>query len=239
MPVLACRRSTDVTSTRSRSGPKTVSPRRRPLKRCPSLPSSASTGARTDASTTSTFVVQGGNGVFRGKLTLAAMLESIQHLVHRRRYCDQGELSGKELLERLPCLLSPAEQSLMDFVRDVSHLHVRHACIIHALDGSDASFSLILAASLTELRRARRRPALGSAARSALTYQAGIGRTTERIAPSLLGSDSGIEWLTVVQNGFFGAGFEPCRLGEIEINRRIPANYMDRHTNSLGTPNPA
>ena len=178
--MLAWRRSAEVTSTRRRSGPKTVSPRRRSRKRCPSLPSSASTGARTDASTTSTFVVQRGNGVLRGKLTLAAMLDSIEHLVHRRRYCDQGELSGKELLERLPCLLSPAEQSLMDFVRDVSHLHVGHACIIHALDGSDASFSLILATRLTELRRARRRPALGSAARSAEPIKEGIGRTTER-----------------------------------------------------------
>jgi hypothetical protein len=79
----------------------------------------------------------------------------------------------------LPCLLSPAEQSLMDFVRDVPHLHVRHACIIHALDGSDARFSLILAANLTELRRARRRSALGSAARSALTYRGGVGRAND------------------------------------------------------------
>ena len=69
------------------------------------------------------------------------MLESIQHLVDRRCHCDQGELSGKELLERLPCLRSPAEQSLMDFVRDVAYLHVRHACIIHAPRGKVKVFA--------------------------------------------------------------------------------------------------
>ena len=42
------------------------------------------------------------------------------------------EPGGEELLEGLSGTLGPVDQGGVDVVRDVSDLHVRHACTLHA-----------------------------------------------------------------------------------------------------------
>lgn len=118
-------RSTATTSTRSKSGPAAVSPQSRSRNRRPSGPASATTGASTEASTTSTFLVECLDRGLRRQRTLRTPLDPVADLLHRRRRCDLCELCGEELLKRLAGLLRSADQHLMDLVRNISYLTSR------------------------------------------------------------------------------------------------------------------
>ena len=107
-PLLAWRRRTDVTSIRRRSGPAIDSPWKRSLNRRPSSPASASAGASTEASTTSTFLVDRLDSALGGKPALRTMFDPLEYLVDRWSRRDQRELCCEKLLERLTSLFGTA-----------------------------------------------------------------------------------------------------------------------------------
>jgi len=108
-PISAWRWMTAVTSTRKRSGPAIDSLRKRFLKRLPSWPESAIAGARTDASTTSTFHLYCLNGTIGRYATLRTTFYSLDHLLDGGCCSDQSKLCREELLQRLTSLLSTAD----------------------------------------------------------------------------------------------------------------------------------
>jgi uncharacterized damage-inducible protein DinB len=65
-------------------------------------------------------------------MSLSTALDPIEHLVEGRRLRYERQLRREELLKRLPRPLCASHQGFVDFRRNVAHLHVRHACILHA-----------------------------------------------------------------------------------------------------------
>ena len=155
-------RSTERTSIRSRSGAANTSSRTRTPRHRPSGPPSATIGATTDASTTSTLGFECSDGISGADATLATTLDRVEGLIERGGGRDQHELLREELLEGFSCALCATRQLCMDVIGNIAHLHVRHACLIHAISRSCA---IPTARSRSALHRA---DALGSFARHLL-----------------------------------------------------------------------
>jgi hypothetical protein len=75
--------------------------------------------------------------VFRGlaeaDAAAAMSLDPVQDLLDAWPFGQPPQLSGQELLQRLPAALGPALQGSMDVIWKVTYEHVRHAFIMQAL----------------------------------------------------------------------------------------------------------
>jgi len=123
---------TETASTRRRSGAASDSPVIRARHASPSGPPSATAGAITEASTTSTFVRDGGDRIRSRESALRSVLDPGDHVVDCRGRHHRGQLGREVLLQRLTGELGSSYQFDVHIFGYVPDLNIRHACIIHA-----------------------------------------------------------------------------------------------------------
>ena len=133
VPTWSWRRITDRTSTEQIRSGDLLTVKTLPVADTVGAPS-ATNGATTDAPTTSTFSFECGDGVLPAQPSLAAVFDPFEDFVDGRGRGDQCQPGCQILLERLAGQFGLTDQGFMDFFGHVTHLHIGHACIIHADD---------------------------------------------------------------------------------------------------------
>ena len=93
------------------------------------------------------------------------ILDAVEYLVECWCRRQSGKLRRQILLQRLTGSSGPADQHIMDFLGNVSDLHVRHACILHArMPPSSVKFCTTLMCYIPEMATSpsrNRRPGHG------------------------------------------------------------------------------